>query len=179
MHQSNSLLIDYVKRKLQLEVETSSFLEFIHQQQNFFGVKSLLWIETGAIYLYSIVFSICNNKDTDLFFQLIERELQRKSLTEITEIFGAFELTTDKLKKLNAENKVHSNSVALDVSFQVSILVKVLENKLEIMLINFLEEMNQANLQKQFSESIANDQNINTSVSSATEACEYLINKFS
>lgn len=178
MHQSDSLLIDYVKRKLQLEVETSTLLEFIYRHQYFFGGKTKLWLETASIYLYSIVFSKCNKKETDLFFQLIERELQRKSINEIIEIFTVFDLTTDKLKKINNQYKVYSNSVALDVSFQVSILVKVLENKLEMMLINFLEILEEKELKDSFKENIITDININADKKKASDALFFLELKF-
>lgn len=178
MRQSDSLLINYIKRKLQLEVETSSFLEFIYQYQDFFGVKSMLWKETGCIYIYSIVFSICNNKETDLFFQLIERELQRKKLVEIITLLKAFELSTNKLEKINNQPKTQSNSVALDVSFQVSILVKVLENKLEIMLVNFLEKIVAKKLKEVFVEKIMSDININATQEKASDAMLFLETNF-
>lgn len=178
MHQSDSLLIDYIKRKLQLEVNSSPLLAFIHQQQSFFEAKSKLWLETASIYLYSIVFSVCKQKQADLFFQLIERELQRKDITEIIEILKAFELTTDKLEKISKQYKIHTSSVALDVSFQVSILVKVLENKLEIMLMNFLESLIEQKLEADFKTSITSDSNINASPPDASKSLEYLRLKF-
>ena len=178
MHPSDSLLIDYVKRKLQLEVETSSLLGFIYQKHDFFETKSELWLETASIYLYSIVFSICHQKETDLFFQLIERELQRKNISEIIEIFNAFKLTSSKLEKINKEYKIYSNSIALDVSFQVSILVKVMENKLEIMLIHFLKNLVENKLEEEFKRYITADKNIKSTSTEASKAVYYICSKF-
>ena len=179
MPESDSLLTDYVKKKLKLDVEESSLLNFAYEHQYFFGSKNEVWIEKANIYLYSIVFSICNEKKPDLFFELIERQLQRSELDDLKSIFKSLKLSTEKLEKKWLRKKIKDDFSNLEASFQISILVKVLENKLEIMLMNFLDSIKENKLKDDFLQAILADRHINATQDYANQAFEYIEKKFS
>lgn len=179
MPESDSLLVDYVKKKLKLNLEESSFLNFLNQHQHFFGSKKEIWKEKASIYLYSIVFSICNDKKPDLFFELIERQLQRSELDELKTIFNSLKLSTEKLEKKWLKKKIKDDFSNLEASFQISILVKVLENKLEILSINFLDSIIEHKLKDEFLQAILADKHINANQDYANQALEYMEKKFS